>query len=259
MEWLVRLEGENWSLQDLPGWFSHLDHKVRRLEDGKYYLTSLTFAHCTSPSEVFELGAQIVAWLNGAARAFEKTFYSVQVGSEIVQVDDAGVRRVHQHLRPATREARIKAHAAIALIDGKPTTSQPSRPEELLALLVKSSATSSVPRVLDAWLLPTTWQRLRYVCDAIRENVAPDTDIKRSWETMAREMAPMVGMDEPRLNTTLRRFNKTAAKPEHAGSSALHGYMTGPIADPMPLPEAEGFIHDLLVAWLSRKIDNKAL
>jgi hypothetical protein len=113
---------------------------------------------------------------------------------------------------------------------------------------------SAVPRALDAWLLPTTWQRLRHVCDAIREDVAPGKKEKRAWKEMVRMMAPILGMSEPTLDEKLWRFNKTSVKPEHAGPYALHGYTSGPITNPMSLEEAESFIHQLLVAWLSSKI-----
>jgi hypothetical protein len=67
-------------------------------------------------------------------------------------------------------------------------------------------------------------------------------------------MAPIMGMAEPTLREKLWRFNKTSVKPEHAGPHALHGYMSGPITNPMSLQEAESFIHQLLVSWLSNKI-----
>jgi hypothetical protein len=57
MEWLVRLEGDDLSLEDLPKWFSQLDHKVRS-ENRKYYLTSSAFDHCATSAEVWELAVE---------------------------------------------------------------------------------------------------------------------------------------------------------------------------------------------------------
>ena len=124
MEWLVRLEGDEWSLEDLPKWFSQLDHKVRS-EDGKYYLVSSAFAHYATSTEVWQLADQIVERINGAAKAFEPRFRPVQLGSEVVERHDDGTRKVHQQLRPATGEARGKGRAAAVSMDGKPPRPRP--------------------------------------------------------------------------------------------------------------------------------------
>jgi hypothetical protein len=84
MEWLVRLEGHEFDLEDLPQWFSQLDHKVRS-EDGNYYLFSSKFDHCATNAALLELAKQIVERINGAVKAFKPGFRSVQVGSEIIQ------------------------------------------------------------------------------------------------------------------------------------------------------------------------------
>jgi hypothetical protein len=106
MEWLVRLEGDEWSLEDLLKWFSQLDHKVRS-ENGKYYLASSAFKHCATSKAVWELAEQIVERMNGAARAFEPRFRPAQVGTEIVQVQDDGTRQAHQRVQGDTGEFRI--------------------------------------------------------------------------------------------------------------------------------------------------------
>jgi hypothetical protein len=242
MEWLVRLEGDEWSLEDLPKWFSQLDHKVR-LEDGKYYLVSSAFDHCATSAEVWERAEQIVERINGAAKACDPHFRPVQIAGEVAQVHDDGRRQM----------GRSKA-SAVSATASSGTPPQPSRPERLVAMWDTACPTGPVRRALDAWLLPTTWQQLRHICDAIREDVAPGKDGKQAWEKMARVMAPMVGMAEATLNDELWRFNKTLVKPEHVGAHALHGYTRGPITNPMSMDEAKGFIRRLFDAWLSTKI-----
>ncbi len=71
----VRLEGHRFDLDDLSRWFSQLDHKVRS-EDGKYYLTSAVFEHCTTSTAVWELADQIVERINGAAKAFSSDVFA---------------------------------------------------------------------------------------------------------------------------------------------------------------------------------------
>jgi hypothetical protein len=253
MEWLARLEGDEWSFEDLPKWFSQLDHKVM-VDDGKYYLTSSWFEHCGTPDGVWEAADQICAWINAICKALDPRFRTVAVGSELVQVQGDGKRLVHHRLRAEPGELRLKGRDVGVLVDGKPLPPQPSKHEKLLAMLGTVSPTSPIPRALDAWLLPTIWQRLRHVCEAIREDTAPGKVGEQAWKEMVRVLAPMVGMAEPTLDGELRRFNKTSAKPEHAGPHALHGYTSGPIVNPMALGEAERLIHQLLVAWLSSKI-----
>jgi hypothetical protein len=159
MEWLVSLEGDAWNLEDLPQWFSQLAHKVR-LEDGRYYLTSAASEHCTTSASVWETADQIVAWINGVVKALDPRFRPVQVGSEIRQVHDDGTQQVHFRAVVGMGEVRAEAGAVIVSVGGKPVPPQPSKAEKLVAMLEKVGPMSAVPRALDAWLLPTTWQRL---------------------------------------------------------------------------------------------------
>jgi hypothetical protein len=228
-----------------------LDHKVRS-EDGKYYLVSSAFDHFATSAEVRKLAKQIVERINGAARSCDPHFRPVQIGSEVVRVHDDGTRKTWSSGR-GEANGRSKA-SAVSVTASSGTPPQPSRTERLVAMWDTACPTGPVRRALDAWLLPTTWQQLRHICDAIREDVAPGKDGKQAWEKMARVMAPMVGMAEATLNDELWRFNKTLVKPEHVGPHALHGYTSGPITNPMSMDEAKGFIRRLFDAWLSTKI-----
>lgn len=249
MEWLVRLEGDDWSLEDLPKWFGQLAHKVR-LEDGKYYLASPAFDDCITSSEVRELAEQIVERINGAARAFAPRFRAAQIGTEIVEVDDDGTRRVHQRIQLEAGEIRIRGHDFTVLIDGKPLPPQPSRPEMLVAKWEAEGHDSDLGRALRIGLLPQqTWGSLYHVYEAIKHDMwGGKGNQKHAWKALLPLLPNGLGRE-------LERFRGTANDPKHAGIHARHGKPErNPEPDPMTFAEAERLINRLLVAWLSTKI-----
>jgi hypothetical protein len=247
MEWLVRLEGDEWSLEDLPKWFSQWDHKVR-VEDGKYYLASAAFDHCTTSREVRELAEQIVERINGAARAFEPRFRPAQIGTEFVEVDDDGNRRVHQRIQLEAGELRIKGQDVTVLIDGIPLPPRPSNPEMLVAKWEAEGHDSDLGRALRIGLLPRqTWGSLYHVYEVIKHDVSGGTG---DWKALL----PLLP-SEPGLDRELKRFRDTANDPKHAGIHARHGRPERDSEpDPMTFVEAQSLIHRLLLAWLSTKI-----
>ena len=251
MEWLVRLEGDEWSLEDLPKWFGQLDHKVR-LEDGKYYLASAAFEHCTTSPAVWEVTDQIIERINGAVRAFEPLFRPVQVGTELVEVHDDGTRKVHRRLRPAGGEVRMKGREVN--IDGEPPPPQPSKPEKLVAHWEANEAEgheSDLGRALRFWLLPQqTWVPLYNVYEVIKHDMSGGTGDPKA-------LLPLLP-NHPDLGDQLKRFRDTANNPEHAGIHARHG-KPQPKSRPerMTLAEAQSLIHQLLVAWLSRCLQSQ--
>jgi hypothetical protein len=243
MEWLVRLEGDEWSLEDLPRWFSQLDHKVRS-EDGKYYLDSSAFDDCTKSAEVWELATQIVERINGAARAFEPGFHPVQVG-EIVQVHDDGSRQVHHH---DGLVFGARARVSITSSEGKPASPQPSRPEKLVAQWEAEGHESDLGRALRIGLLPQqTWGSLYHVYEVIKHDASGGKD---DWKSLL-SLLP----NEPDLGRQLQGFRDTANDPKHAGIHSRHGKPPRkPTSDRMNFADAQSLIHRLLVAWLSTKI-----
>jgi hypothetical protein len=255
MEWLVRLEGDNWSLEHLPEWFGQLDHKVRP-EDDKYYLTSLAFEHCATSTEVIELAEQIVEWINGAVKAFEPRFHPVQVGSEIVELDDVGARRVHQHLRIlAPGESRGKGRPVTVLIDGEPLPPQPSEAEKLVAKWEQCEAKdpqSNLGRVLRIGLLPQqTWGPLYHVYEAIKDDMSGGKGGSDEWKAL---LPLLPNLSEAQAKRELDRFRDTANDPKHAGPHARHGRPEPkPTPDAMSLQDAQLLIRQLVGAWLLRK------
>lgn len=247
MEWLIQLEGDEWSLEDLSKWFNQLDHKIRS-EGGKYYLASSAFDQCTTSAEVCELAEQIIERINGAARAFEPGFRPAQVSTEIVQVDDDGTRRVHQCVRPDAAEVRTKGGEVSVLVDGKPPPPEPSNPEKLVAQWEVEGHESDLGRALRIGLLPQqTWGSLYHIYEVIKHDVSGPKD---DWKALL----PLLP-NEPDLGRKLERFRKTANDPKHAGIHARHGKPEPkPEPDPMNFADAQSLIHRLLVAWLSSKI-----
>jgi hypothetical protein len=247
MEWLAQLEGDKLDLEDLPRWFSQLDHKVRS-EDGKYYLASSAFQYCATTTAVWELAEQIVERMNGAARALEPGFRPARVGTEIVQVYDDGTRQMHRRVQVFGTELRMKTGAITVFIDGKPLPPQPSKQEKLVAQWEAEGHESALGRALRIGLLPQqTWGSLYHVYEVVKHDVSGEIG---DWKALL----PLLPND-PQLGDQLDRFRKTANDPAHAGMHARHGRPEpNPTPDPMTLAEAQSLIRRLLVAWLSRKI-----
>jgi hypothetical protein len=85
------------------------------------------------------------------------------------------------------------------------------------------------------------------VYEVIKHDVSGGTD---DWK-------PLLALlpSKPDLGRQLERFRGTANDPKHAGIHARHGRPEPkPEPDPMTFTEAQILIHQLLVAWLSRKI-----
>jgi hypothetical protein len=245
MEWLVRLEGDEWSLENLPKWFSQLDHKVR-LEDGKYYLVSSAFHHCATSAEVWELAEQIVERINGAAKACDPHFRPVQIAGEVAQVHDDGRRQVYA-LGRGTAMGRSKA-SAVSATASSGTPPQPSRPERLVAQWEAEGHESDLGRALRIGLLPQqTWGSLYHVYEVIKHDASGGTG---DWKALL-ALLP----NEPDLGRQLERFRGTANNPKHAGIHARHG-KPEPKSEPNPMDfaDAQSLIGRLLVAWVSTKI-----
>ena len=231
----------------MPKWFGQLDHKVRS-DDGKYYLASSAFDHCVTSAAIWELAEQIIERINGAARALKPQFRPVQVGTELIQVQDDGTRKVHRRVQVTGMEIRMKMGEVTVLMDGKPPPPRPSEPEKLVAQWEAEGHESDLGRALRIKLLPQqTWGSLYHVYEVIKHDLSGGTG---DWKALL-ALLP----NDPDLGCQLDRFRKTANDPEHAGMHARHGKPEpNPTPDPMTLADAQSLIHRLLVAWVSRKI-----
>jgi hypothetical protein len=245
MEWLVRLKGAEWSLEDLPNLFSQLDHKVRS-ENGKYYLSSSMFNHYRTVAAVSELAEQIVERINGVMTALDPPFHSVRI-AEIVQLQEDGTRKVHHYLKPSGLKLQIKLGKPTLVIEGNPPLPQPSKPEKLVAQWEAEGNESDLGRALRIGLLPQqTWGSLYHVYEVIKHDVSGGRD---DWKPL------LAVLPDEHLDRQLKRFRDTANDPKHAGIHARHGKPEPKSEpDPMTIADAQILIHRLLVAWLSTKI-----
>ena len=66
-EWLVRLEGDKFDLEELVDHFTSADWNVKRDEDGYYYLKSSDFNDMIDSHEVHERALELIGIMNGAA------------------------------------------------------------------------------------------------------------------------------------------------------------------------------------------------
>jgi hypothetical protein len=89
-EWLVRLDGQEFDLDHLTGWFSGPDCDVERREDG-YYLKCSSFDNMIVAADVLARATDVVEWLNGLGRMESAGFRPISAG-HVVRVHDDGRR-----------------------------------------------------------------------------------------------------------------------------------------------------------------------
>jgi hypothetical protein len=129
MEWFVWLEGNAWSLEYLPRWFSKLDHKVR--SEGKYYLVPSASRHCATSAEVWDLAEQIVERINAATKAFVPQFRPARVGAETTSPPiPATSSWSREPCKPSTTRSTPGCHPGLRY---KTLPMSPGRTEDILA------------------------------------------------------------------------------------------------------------------------------
>jgi hypothetical protein len=250
VEWIARLGGDEWSLEGLSGAFQTGPTRVRRDDDGCYYLFSAGLSSCANADAAWREAERLVSQINDAA-APDKGHQPVEAHA-VVCISDDGTRRAS--VRASARlsaVARARAFATLTRADGTIDPPGPSRLERLCVALEREGTDSDLARALRAWRSGELDQGLLFhVYEIIKHDVSGGTD---RWETL--QAVTPAGMTWDEFKDKLRRFRGTVNDPAHAGSSARHGRpMRNPISDPMQLKEAEDLIWRLLQRWIETKI-----
>ncbi len=94
-EWLVRLQGHAFDLEELSNHFTSADRNVNKDEDGYYYLRSSDF-NLMSDSEAVRRRAQdLIERMNGAVKLLAGGGYRPVDFDAVIQIDDSGNRHHH--------------------------------------------------------------------------------------------------------------------------------------------------------------------
>ena len=231
--WLVRLKGEKFDLEDFPSLLRSPEHTVIE-ENGSYYLKSSDFDSLSSADEVRERAIAIIDMLNGAMKLHIHDFRGVfEDGVTIIKEDGS---RHHSVYLGGSIAARVKVSATVTTSNGtQQIAPQPSDVESWLSLAKGDKA------VADAlhFFRENTWISLYKVYEIIRDDVGGEEAITTNgWATKKR----------------LKRFTRTAQSRAALGDYARHASKKyTPPAQPMPIHEAESLIRGILLSWFRSK------
>jgi hypothetical protein len=86
-QWLVRLLGERFDLEDLPAWFAEPELKIIE-EEGMFWLASSDFDALQTPEQVKSDAEQKLEAVAGAARLFQPNIRPPQLVAVVRKHDD---------------------------------------------------------------------------------------------------------------------------------------------------------------------------
>jgi hypothetical protein len=233
-EWLVRLQGHEFDLEELSDRFTSADRNVTKDEDGYYYLRSSDFDQVSDPDAVRERAFRLIELMNGATKLYTGGSYRPVEFDVVTRVDDDGKRHHHITLS-ATVEGR-------SLMTGKLIVGETG--ENIDVLRPPSGADSLVnladqnAKVADAlrFYARSDWFNLYKAWEVVRDAAGGESElIKKGWATKAQR----------------RRFTGTAQSRAELGDEARHASVElQPPKNPMSLEEAQAFVRSVIEAWV---------
>jgi hypothetical protein len=251
MDWLVRLGGDEWSLQGLSEALPTVP-RIWKDDDGDYYLSAPALSACVDDKGAWREAELTVARINDAA-ALEPGHRPV-VTQAVVQVGDDGSRRASVRVTVGTGHlvaAGARVSATVTRADGTVDPSGPSRLEQLYRELEKEGDQSELAYTLKMWRSgPRDWRVLYNVYESIKYDVSRGTNDYKALEAVVPR-----GMTWPELDNELERFRDTANNRRYSGLAARHGKPWAErMENPMSERDAMDLIRRLLETWINTKI-----
>ncbi len=233
--WLVRLKGEKFDLEDFPSLLRSPELTVIE-ENGSYYLKSSDFDSLSLADEVRESAIAIIDMLNGAMKLHIHNFRGV-FEDGVTLIKEEGSRPHYAYLRGSIT-ARSKTSANLTATTSKGTQQIAPRPSNVESWLNLAKDDKAVADALH-FFRENTWINLYKVYEIIIDDVGKkDVIIRNGWVT----------------KKGLRRFTQTAQSRAALGDAARHACnKPPPPPQPMPFHEAESLIRGVLLSWFHSK------
>lgn len=232
--WLVRLKGEKFDLEDFPSLLRSPELTVIE-ENGSYYLKSSDFDSLSLADEVRECAIAIIEMLNDAVKFQIHNFCGVSEDG-VTLIEEDGSRRHYAYLKGSIT-ARSKTSSNITVTTSNGTQQIASRPSNVESWLNLSKSDKAVADALH-FFRENTWISLYKVYEIIRDDVGnKDVILRNGWVT----------------KKGLKRFTQTAQSRAALGDAARHASNKPPPAQPMPFHEAESLIRGVLLSWFHSK------
>lgn len=167
-EWLVRLQGDQFDLEDLSRHLSSFDLNVAE-KDGHYHLRSADFDLMTDYGAVRERATELFEHINSAAKYVDPSFRDISFDF-ITRIDEDG-KRMHFKVAVVTAGSRVRATVPPLTADGTVATvdppQHPSEVESLVALVEQDEKVAKALRFLHKGDLPNLYKAWEEVKDAV--------------------------------------------------------------------------------------------
>jgi hypothetical protein len=232
-EWLARLKGHGFDLEELSDHFRSPERNVTKDEDGHYYLRSIEFDSMANDEAVRERALELVELMNQAAKYHAGDGYRGVELDGITRTDEDG-NRTHYVTLLSSLEARSRMSAKLTVVresDSADTPRPPSEGESMVTLAERDAR----------------------VADALRFFARGDwVNLYKAWEVVgdAAGGAHVIVTNGWADRDTQSRFTGTAQSKDELGDDARHasGKYKAP-KNPMTLDEARAFVKSVMEAW----------
>lgn len=232
-EWLVRLKGHEFDLEELSNHFRAGVWNVRKDEDDHYYLRSSDFDSLADEEAVRTRALELVERMNWAAKFHSGDGYQPVELDVVTRVDEDG-KRMHHITLTSKIEARSRMSAKPTVIregDSPNAPRPPSEVESIFALAERDARVADALRYFDRgdWVnLYKAWEVVGDAAGGARNIVT------NGWAT----------------RDTQSRFTQTAQSRKVLGDEARHAIdKKDPPKNPMTLDEARAFVKSVMEAW----------
>jgi hypothetical protein len=231
-EWLIKLKGERSDLEDLPSLLATSDLRVTQ-EGEAFYLKAPELNRLDSEHEVIPRAKDLLSIVSAAASLHFQSFTVLEI-SDLIMIDENGIRHEHMYLAPAAG-LRHKWLGTTKDDDSLVPANRSLNVDYLVRLSVQFKVVADSLQ----FFREDSWVSLFKVYEIIRDELGGDRKLTQTkWTTKA----------------TLSRFTHTAQSEDILGAEARHAskkYGTPKV--PMSKFEAHYFIRELLLSWIRTK------
>jgi len=234
-EWLVRLKGHEFDLEELSDHFTSAELNVTKDHDGHYYLRSSDFDQMSDPGAVRKRASRLIELMNGATKLHAGESYRPVEFDVVARVDDDG-KGYHHITLSVTVEGRSRMTATPSVGETGGTANTPQPPSEAESLVDLADHNEKV-------------------ADALRFHERGDwVNLYKAWEVVCDAAGNMhqVVRNGWAAEPDRGRFTGTAQSREELGDEARHASekYRAP-KNPMTLEEARAFVQAVIRAWVA--------
>lgn len=235
-EWLVRLKGHQFDLEELADHFISADRNVKKDQDGYHYLRSSEFKNLTDSEAVRERGSELLRYMNGAMKLLFGPSYQAVEFDTVTRIEEDG-QRYHTVGSSIWIGGRSRATIKPTLIRADGTVEDvpqaTTKLNTLVALANRSEKVADALRFYERGDWVNLYKAWEVVCDAAGGSHAV---VNNGW---AGELVR-------------NRFTGTAQSRAELGDEARHASEKYKAPEnPMTLDEAQSFMRSVIQAWVA--------